>query len=721
MLLLTITFVFLLRLCYIVTAVQLPRCERYSIPGDINIGGIFSFYVNSEFPCERDLEPRGVFMAESMRFAIENINDRDDLLPNVTLGFDIVDDGWSEDIALRNTLNLVSNYGMVTGDTCVANSSSGTESSSPSLAPGIVGIIGTSRSATTIPATRLAALFDVPLISYYASSVELTDKLQFPYFLRTVPPDGLQVGAIVDLLLLYDWNYIGVIHSIDSYGIHGARQLQTLVEASGLCVAFISPVSDSATEKELKEVVSKFEEFPLAKTVVMFSSGKVANTVLEQMKREDFSRKLQWVGSDDWGYDLKQRGHEHLTTGAIFMRFYSVEVPEYEQYVRRLDYEDPSLSPWYKAYWQHRASELKCMDIQTCDNMFLEDQFSAIYITLPVIDAVNVYAQGLHSLMLDKCRGDHDNCREFAQNIEGEELLAHLRNVNFEAVSGPFRFDDNADPPGKYILRNWQVVDGEHQFVDVGLWDSSKPAAERLTLDEHKITFADGSGAVPKSVCYEECKPGHIVVPLEQKCCWGCQRCQANSIVNVSKCVECDSGYWPSHDFTTCKRIVPTDLDWAHPVVLVVVVISVLGVLLCSVTVTGMGWYGDKPIIKACSRELSAINILGIAMSFACTFTLLFPPTPSSCMVADAEISLCFALTYTPTMFKVNRIFRIFRAGKKSVKRPKMVGPRETLAMVALVILIQVSWMKIVHHVVVICLFVFFVFLFAFSLRTLFS
>ena len=683
MLLIILTISYLVVCSFLVDAVPLGECLRYSQFGDINIGGIFSFYVSSQLPCQDGLAPRGVFMAESMRFAIEEINNNTDLLPNVTLGFDILDDGWSEDMALRNTLDLVNDHGL-TNQVCLNQTEEGSTNS------GIIGIIGTSRSATTIPSTRLAALFDIPMISYYASSVELTDKSQYPYFLRTVPPDGLQVGAIVDILELYNWNYIGIIHSIDSYGIHGARQLQTLVELREICVAFIAPVSDSATEKELQEVVRKFDEFPSAKTVVMFSSGKVANTVLEQMNKEGFVGEINWIGSDDWGYDLIEMGFEHLTTGAIFTRFYSTGVPQYEQYIKQLRFDDPFLSPWYKKYWSDKAKINNCTNMDLCSDMFLEEDFSAIYITLPVIDAVYVFAHGLHSLMAANCNNSQ-TCQGLPLSVEGGELLTHLRNVNFNARSGPFNFDENADPPGKYILRNWQVVNDEHRFIDVGLWDSAKDY-DRLTLDQNKIRFSNGSNIIPKSTCRLECSLGSIVIPLEQKCCYGCQKCLPNNIVvNNTKCVECPYAHWPDSEFSSCNPITPINLKWIDPLILVITIVSIFGVVLCLVTVTGMWCYGDQPIIKACSRELSAINILGIILSCICTFILVLPPNISSCRAVDAIISMSFTLTYAPTLLKVNRIYRIFRAGKKSVRRPKMVGPREQLIIVAIVIIVQVS------------------------------
>ncbi|XP_072035366.1 metabotropic glutamate receptor-like [Amphiura filiformis] len=59
-------------------------------------------------------------------------------------------------------------------------------------------------------------------------------------------------------------------------------------------------------------------------------------------------------------------------------------------------------------------------------------------------------------------------------------------------------------------------------------------------------------------------------------------------------------------------------------------------------------------------------------------------------MLSEAAISLAFNIMFAPTFLKVTRIFRIFRAGKKSAKRPKFIGPRDQIIMVLVLITLQI-------------------------------
>lgn len=54
---------------------------------------------------------------------------------------------------------------------------------------GVIGVIGSSRSSQSKAVAQLLSPAQIPLISFFSTSDELSDKTLYPYFLRTVPPD----------------------------------------------------------------------------------------------------------------------------------------------------------------------------------------------------------------------------------------------------------------------------------------------------------------------------------------------------------------------------------------------------------------------------------------------------------------------------------------------------------------------------------------------------
>ena len=218
-----------------VHAVPSLTCVNYARRGDYNFGGIFSVHEDSPSrdgdQCSPELYTFIMYIVESMVFAVDEINNRSDLLPNVTLGFDIRDDCLSDDLALWTAMALIKGHDNPLYDHLCPSNSTDTQQSS-----GVIGIVGPGRSSMSLTAASVADLFQVPMISYAATSDELSDKIKFPFFLRSVAPDRFQVDAIVDILVHFQWVYITILYSTDEYGINGARLLQQKAEENNICV-----------------------------------------------------------------------------------------------------------------------------------------------------------------------------------------------------------------------------------------------------------------------------------------------------------------------------------------------------------------------------------------------------------------------------------------------------------------------------------------------------
>lgn len=53
-----------------------------------------------------------------------------------------------------------------------------------------------------------APAFNIPQIAYSATSMDLSDKTLFKYFMRVVPSDAQQARAMVDIVKRYNWTYV---------------------------------------------------------------------------------------------------------------------------------------------------------------------------------------------------------------------------------------------------------------------------------------------------------------------------------------------------------------------------------------------------------------------------------------------------------------------------------------------------------------------------------
>lgn len=59
---------------------------------------------------------------------------------------------------------------------------------------------------------RMAAAFNLPMISYFCTNYETSNKKDFPTFARTRPPDTQIAKSVVSLLLAYNWTQVAFFH-----------------------------------------------------------------------------------------------------------------------------------------------------------------------------------------------------------------------------------------------------------------------------------------------------------------------------------------------------------------------------------------------------------------------------------------------------------------------------------------------------------------------------
>ncbi|XP_035240467.1 extracellular calcium-sensing receptor-like isoform X2 [Anguilla anguilla] len=130
--------------------------------GDINIGGVFALSSETKkmsMQFTRTPEPRkcvrvnfrGFREAQTMIFTIEEINNRTDLLPGVSLGYKIYDSCISTIFSIRAAMALLNGYEETLSDT------------SCSTPPAIQAIIGETTSTNSIAIASTVGLFQIPV------------------------------------------------------------------------------------------------------------------------------------------------------------------------------------------------------------------------------------------------------------------------------------------------------------------------------------------------------------------------------------------------------------------------------------------------------------------------------------------------------------------------------------------------------------------------------
>ncbi|XP_065146786.1 glutamate receptor, metabotropic 5a [Paramisgurnus dabryanus] len=677
------------------------------IPGDIIIGALFSVHHQPpadkvhERKCGAVREQYGIQRVEAMMHTLDRINADPNILPNISLGCEIRDSCWHSAVALEQSIEFIRDT-LVSADEEEGVTKCSSEGGSIPMKgkKPIVGLIGPGSSSVAIQVQNLLQLFNIPQIAYSATSMDLSDKSLYKYFMRVVPSDAQQARAMVDIVKRYNWTYVSAIHTEGNYGESGMEAFKDMAAKEGICIAHSDKIYSNAGEQSFDRLLDKLRShLPKARVVACFCEGMTVRGILMAMRRRRLVGEFLLVGSDGWAdrYDVTD-GFQREAAGGITIKLQSAYVTWFDDYYLNLQPDTNTRNPWFPEFWQHRFQcrlkghpQESTKYNKTCTKKeLLRHQYAQDTKMGFVINAIYSMAYGLHAMQKSLCPGYMGLC-EAMRPIDGGKLLEFLMRTNFTGVSGEVvLFDENGDSPGRYEIMNFkQMSEEDYSYIHVGSWDSSG-----LKMDDEEIWA--NSSAIMRSVCSDPCEKAQIKVIRkgEVSCCWTCTPCKENEFVfDEYTCRACELGSWPTDDLTGCEPIPVQYLLWGDPEPIAAVVFACLGLLATIFVTLVFVRFHDTPVVKSSSRELCFIILAGICLGYLCTFCLIAKPHVVYCYLQRLVIGLSPAMSYSALVTKTNRIARILAGSKKKIctKKPRFMSACAQLIIVFILILIQLG------------------------------
>ena len=645
--------------------------------GDLILGGLFSIHLRgeNENKCGNFESMPGYQYLQAMLYAIDMINNDTTILPNITLGAKIYDSCYSQVIGAAMTKKLI------------------TLTLVPSDSGQLVGLIGAHSSDLSKVIADFLRVFEIPQISYSSTASLLSDKSIYSHFFRTVPPDTHQAKAIAAICVELGWTYVVTIHSA---GIYGQKGMEDFVAATKgrICIAQRLMLSAFPSEKDYDNLVMSLNREPDARAVVMFIDVRDTRMILEALQRNNITKNFYWIGSDGWGNNLNAlKNFERFAEGALTLTQLNVPVKGFREYFNNLKVYDSknSNNTWLKEFWEAHfecnlpASSLHNFDKNCSGNeRLVTSQFPFAPVQI-VVNAVYAMAHALDNYVNALC--NVSDCTQL--KIDRNLLLEYIKNVSFtdRATAELFKFNERQEISRGYSIHSFQNINGTYMYVPVGNW------TQLLHLNLSKLVWPahNGSGP-PVSVCSPACKNGYY---RERKgdhnitCCWTCKACQSREIVDQhNMCVACPFGKVPDVNQSMCMTL-PTMHALTTAASQVLLAISLLGFVFVIIAAVIFFKNHSVPLIKASSRELSGIILLGLSLLFILPWLLLVKPTTSICISQPIVLGVALASCYAPLFMKILRIYRIFKTARKSAGKPILISPASQVLIAVGLITIQ--------------------------------
>uniref|UniRef100_A0A8C2WIZ9 G-protein coupled receptors family 3 profile domain-containing protein n=1 Tax=Cyclopterus lumpus TaxID=8103 RepID=A0A8C2WIZ9_CYCLU len=652
-------------------------------PGDVVLGGLFEVHYTSVFPklsftsepnqlsCQ-GFDTAGFRHAMTMAFAIDEINKNPNLLPNVTLGYSLYDNCATLVIGFSAALLLASGQEeqFLLQEECLGT-------------PPVLGIVGDSFSTFSIATSDVLGLFNLPIVSYYATCSCLSDRQRFPSFFRTIPSDAFQVRAMIKILKRFGWTWAGLLVSDDDYGLHVSQTFQSdLAQSGGGCLAYSEILPWGENPAELKRIVEIMKR-STARVVIVFAHQIHMIQLMEEVVRENVTG-LQWIASEAWSaaavlqtprfmpylsgtLGIAIRRGEILGLRDFLLRIHflinTFQVMQFWEYTFDCRFAPPP------AGWVEAGGEV-CTgqeDLESLGTEFLD--VSDLRPEYNIYKAVYALAYALDDMLqCEPGRGPFSghSCATL-QILKPWQLIHYLEKVNFTTSFGDqVSFDENGDALPIYDVMNWLwLPDGRTKVHSVGLVKKLASKGEELTLDEEKIFWNFDSKQSPLSVCSESCPPGTRMARKKGQpfCCFDCVPCSEGKF-NSMECTSCPEDFWSNVQRDHCIPKKTEFLSYHEPLGICLTTTSLLGTFICAVVLGIFTYHRSTPMVRANNSELSFLLLLSLKSCFLCSLLFIGRPSLWTCQLRHAAFGISFVLCVSCILVKTIVVLAVFKASK---------------------------------------------------------
>ncbi|XP_029838725.4 metabotropic glutamate receptor 1 [Ixodes scapularis] len=448
---------------------------------------------------------------------------------------------------------------------------------------------------------------------------------------------------------------------------------------------------------------------PKAKVVICFCATGTVKGLLAAMRRQNVSGHFILVASDAWTTDsTKLADLEEDAVGSLVLRVHSDHDAAFESYYTSLDPSKNWRDPWFPEFWE---TKFRCSlnGTPSDDNTYQkpctgEECLCDNYVQDPKLDGVRkgiyLVAHALDRMVREHCPDNDTDCARKVQ-VTAPQFLEYLDNGTSHLLNGTFppcnrtqhsengTAGCNATSPVRYDIMNFQRSNETgYEFVLVGTWGDD---GLRMISEPQ---WRDAQDGVPVSRCSTPCTKGHVMLQEStlNLCCWKCIECgDYQYVATPYRCLDCEEGMWPNANHDGCDSIPQKYLQWTETASIIVMVVCSFVMLSTGAVATIYIRYITTPLIKASSRELSFVVLMGILCATASTFAVLAKPTPIVCAIERFMPAFGVATIHAAIFTKTNRIARILavKESKMFSRKRRFMSTTSQLVITGLLILGQ--------------------------------
>ncbi|XP_070810668.1 vomeronasal type-2 receptor 26-like [Pituophis catenifer annectens] len=713
-----------------VATLRCPASEAFSVPhewfqpGDLIIGGmvshIFYTFYEIELKDHRSVQvyplpiivPKFYQHALALAFAVKEINEDSQILPNVTLGFHIHDSYYNPRMTYRTTLDLLfKSKGFFPNYKCDSQKN-------------LMAIVGGLDASTSSCMAESINLFKIPQLTYGSFAQEELQATEFSSLYYLVPKEEHQYSGIIHLLLHFAWTWIGVFTFDKNKGEHFLQKLNPLLSQNGICLAFTQKIPHQAPLEDLSEF------FDLMSTIFNILTDQKANVFLvygelftilwlrnivflrDPENKESASFRKVWILMFPIDFTLTgfQKSWDlQLFHGALSFTVQSRDVQgfkEFLQVIKPSTHKDGFLQDVWEQLFDCSLSneESPSMIDETCSGEEnLENLPGALFElqmtgqSYSIYNAVYAVAHSLHEAV--RSRAPHRESQRFEfQALQPWQLHPFLQGISFNNSAGERVFlNEKGETTGGFDITNMITFPNRSfQRFSVGRIDPSAPKGKKVFINDDLIVWHSAFNQVlPISLCNDHCSPGYWKKGMEGKefCCYDCVPCPEGKISNqkdTDDCFECPQDHYPNKEKKGCILKLLVFLTFKETLG-----IGLASAALCFFFLTAWVFgtfikHRDTPIVKANNRSLTYTLLVSLLLCFLSSLLFLSQPDKVTCLLRQPTFGITFSVAISSVLAKTITVVVAFMATKPGSQMRRWVGKKLAFSIVLSCSLLEV-------------------------------
>ncbi|XP_061444691.1 vomeronasal type-2 receptor 26-like [Rhineura floridana] len=689
----------------------LPILHQYYHPGDLIIAGIMSqvrTFLNAitfEKHPSKELSDDHTFLTQTyqhimaLAFAVKEINENPQLLPNVTLGFHILNSHFSASWTYQASMELLSSQSrFIPNYKCDAENTP-------------VGVIGGPTSNVCLHMTTILSIYKIPQIIYGSAPV-MNDRTQAVFFHQMFPNGTHQYEGILQLLLHFRWIWVGVVSQDEENTERFVENVIPMFSERGICFDFIERFPKISFSSNVGDLMTEaFESF----SILMQSS---ANAVVIHGEIHDTItfRLIPW-GAEFVGMPMKSKvwvmtAQMEFTSlpfqrslsiqflhGALSFTTHSKEVLGFHRFLQMRNPNSEKEDGFIEDFWKQAfncyfpKNGLEEMERKICTGEEkLETLPGSVFdismtgFSYSIYNAIYAVAHTLHGMHLFRFNHLKLAVRERRRflNIESWQLQRFLQSVYFNNSAGePVYFNKNGEIVAAFDILNWVTFPNESfHRVRVGRMNPIGPSENVFTIQEDAIMWPSRfNQALPHSLCNDNCYPGYRRTKKEGEpfCCYDCLPCPEGKISNqndMDDCFQCPENQYPNYNKDTCMPKSISFLSYEDPLGISLALFALAFSFITALVLGIFIKHKDTPIIKANNCSLTYSLLIALLLCFLCTLLFIGRPEKVVCILRQTAFGIIFSVAVSCILTKTTIVVVAFMATRPGSNMRKWVGKR---------------------------------------------